>query len=286
MNEPLVLEYAAFVDGGTGGNPAGVVLGADGLASDEMLRIAAELGHSETAFLSRAAGERTVGVRYFSPSAEVPFCGHATVAAAAALATRHGHGSVVFETSVGSVSLLTGEDAEGVRVQFASAEPRVRALEAAVGRQLLALLGLTESDLLPGFPLIEAWAGNWHPMVVVADRVRFDSFTFPPDAVRSLMDAQGWTGTVTVLHPCPDGWLARNLFPVGTITEDPATGSAAASTGAYLRHIGAVPVPGRFVIHQGRHVGRPSLLWVDVPVQGGITVSGVASPLPASGAEA
>ena len=69
-----VLRYVAFSDRPDGGNPAGVVLDAAGLSDAEMLRIAADLGYSETAFVD---GE---DIRYFSPLAEVPFCGHATIA--------------------------------------------------------------------------------------------------------------------------------------------------------------------------------------------------------------
>jgi PhzF family phenazine biosynthesis protein len=90
------------------------------------------------------------------------------------------------------------------------------------------------------------------------------------------MREQGWLGTVTVLHALsPVEFEARNLFPVGRITEDPATGSAAASTGAYLREHGFT---GRTIqIRQGMHVGRPSLLTVTIPPYGGITVSGGAT---------
>lgn len=84
--------------------------------------------------------------------------------------------------------------------------------------------------------------------------------------------AIGWDADVTV--------EARNLFPVGVMTEDPATGSAAASLGAYLRAIGAVTPPARVVVHQGRHIGRPSVLVVGVPVTGGIRVSGTAVVIP------
>ena len=64
------------------------------------------------------------------------------------------------------------------------------------------------------------------------------------------------------------------------ITEDPATGSAAASLGGYLRELGLIEPPARVIVHQGRHVGRPSVLTVDVPVSGGITVRGSAVPIP------
>ena len=92
------------------------------------------------------------------------------------------------------------------------------------------------------------------------------------------MREQGWLGTVTVL--CATGaeeFDARNLFPVGRITEDPATGSAAASTGAYLRELGFEERTIR--ISQGAHVGRPSLLTVRIPASGGIEVSGGATRL-------
>ncbi|HEU4466976.1 MAG TPA: PhzF family phenazine biosynthesis protein, partial [Agromyces sp.] len=56
----------------------------------------------------------------------------------------------------------------------------------------------------------------------------------------------------------------------------PATGAAAAAVGGYLRALGAVTPPARVVIAQGRHVGRPSELVVDIPERGGIVVSGTA----------
>ena len=85
---PAVIRYTAFTDQPTGGNPAGIVLDAAALNDGDRLAIARDLGYSETAFLSRRGGGEAGGydVRYFSPEAEVPFCGHATIAAAVALA--------------------------------------------------------------------------------------------------------------------------------------------------------------------------------------------------------
>ena len=74
----------------SGGNPAGVWIGEALPADDEMQRIAAEVGYSETAFLAPDGSGATgrFRVRYFSPLAEVPFCGHATIASGVALAER------------------------------------------------------------------------------------------------------------------------------------------------------------------------------------------------------
>ena len=78
----------------------------------------------------------------------------------------------------------------------------------------------------------------------------------------------------------PGEFDSRNLFPVGTITEDPATGSAAAAFGGYLRSLSLVEPPSRVIVHQGSHVGRPSVLTVDIPPSGGIVVSGGAVEIP------
>ncbi|MFB7844512.1 PhzF family phenazine biosynthesis protein [Microbacterium sp. NPDC056052] len=278
---PEILRYAAFADAPEGGNPAGIVLGAAALTDAEMLRIAADVGYPETAFLLSSAtvdGVRRHRIRYWSPAAEVPFCGHATVATAVVLAEREGPGAMVFDTSVGEVAITATSVADGVEVSFTSVEPTVRALDPQVLDETLELLSLRTEDLDAAFPPREAFAGNWHPVLVLADPEIFHQFRFAPEPVAELMLAQGWTGTITVLHALSDReFLARNIFPVARITEDPATGSAAAATGAYLRAIDRVP-EGRVVrIHQGAHVGRPSLLTVTIPGSGGIVVTGGAT---------
>src|SRR5215475_7370495 len=106
---PAVIRYTAFTDQPTGGNPAGIVLDAAALNDGDRLAIARDLGYSETAFLNRRRGGGEAGeydVRYFSPEAEVPFCGHATIAAAVALAERDGPGQVAFHTAAGTVPVV------------------------------------------------------------------------------------------------------------------------------------------------------------------------------------
>ncbi|WP_312875777.1 PhzF family phenazine biosynthesis protein [Arthrobacter terrae] len=145
-------------------------------------------------------------------------------------------------------------------------------------QRLMELLGIVAADLLPHYPPRLSFVGNIHPVIVFAERSAFDGFTFDPDAMRALMDEQGWAGTVTTLYTLsPVEFEARNLFPVGTMSEDPATGSAAASVGGYLRALRLVEAPVRITIYQGRHFGRPSILAVDIPRTGGIVVSGTAS---------
>jgi hypothetical protein len=88
--EGTLLRLAAFTTDPSGGNPAGVWIGAALPAETEMQRIAAEVGYSETEFLARDGSDLPgrFRVRYFSPLAEVPFCAHATIASGVALAER------------------------------------------------------------------------------------------------------------------------------------------------------------------------------------------------------
>jgi PhzF family phenazine biosynthesis protein len=279
-----VLRYAAFAATPDGGNPAGVVLDATRFDDARMQAIAADIGYAETVFVTEARVDGDVRrnrVRYFSPIAEVPFCGHATIALAVALSGRDGSGTFVFDTAVGPVAIETATRGAAVTARFTSVEPRVAEFPDGVLATLLGLLGVDRGDLHPAYPPMIAFAGNWHPILVFAERRTFDSFVFDPDSMRTLMDAQNWAGTVTTLREIGSGEFdSRNLFPVGTITEDPATGSAAAAFGGYLRLLSLVEPPSRVVVHQGSHVGRASVLTVDIPPSGGIVVSGEAVEIP------
>ena len=276
-----VLRMTAFAADPAGGNPAGVVLDARSLPDAQMQQIAADVGYAETAFIVKlpTPSEPTRYVmRYFSPTAEVPFCGHATVATAVALADRGAGEEFVFETPAGDLVINTTRTAAGTIASFTSIEPQVDPIENTVRRDLMALLGINDTDLDPAYPPRLSTAGNTHPIIVLWDRSTFDTFTFEPAAMRRLMDEQGWKGTVTILHARSGAeFEARNPFPVGSMDEDPATGSAAAAVGGYLRALGLVESPARVTIHQGRHVGRPSVLTVDIPATGGIVVSGTAT---------
>ena len=280
---PGILHLLAFAAEPGGGNPAGVVLDATALDEAQMQRIATDLGHPETAFVGEREGRR-VAVRYFSPDDEVPFCGHATIATAVALAEAEGVGAYTFETAAGAVEVVTVADGERIVAGFTSVEPHVVDIEDDVADRLLGLLGLTRDDLDERMPLAQAFAGNLHPVVAIASRETFDAFTFDGPRLRALLDERGWKGTATVVHvegPLEDGVVveARNLFPVAGILEDPATGSAAAALGVYLRDRVGVPAPFGFTVRQGRHIGRPSVLEVEVPASGGILVRGGATPL-------
>ncbi len=270
-----ILRYAAFSTDPKGGNPAGVVLDATGLDSAAMLRVAADVGYSETAFLVARGGGR-FDVRYFSPLAEVPFCGHATIAAAVAYAERHGTGPLVFETPAGTVDVLTG-DADGtVTATLTSVAPRTAALPEDDLAELLAALRWTAADLNPALPPRLAFAGVWHPVIAAGSRARLAALDYDFAALGELMARRGWTTVDLVWRESAHVFHARNPFPPGGVVEDPATGAAAAAFGGYLRELGLVGTPATVTVHQGDDMGRPSLLTVGIgPDAGtGIAVSG------------
>jgi len=283
-----VLRYSAFTTHPSGGNPAGVVLDAGALAEDDaaMVALAARVGDSETAFLTaHDATPRRYRVRYFSPRAEVAFCGHATVAAAVALAERDGPGELVLDTAAGEVRVATSTDGGVPYATLTSVPTRSRpADEATEVAPALAALRWSGDDLDPALAPHVAFAGNDHLVLAAATRARLAELAYDYGALEELMRRRGWTTVHLVHRPDPDrlGFDARDPFPVGGVVEDPATGAAAAAFGGYLRATGLVREAARVRIRQGEDMGRPSELLVDItPDDTRVRVSGHAVRIPA-----
>jgi len=164
-----VQRYTAFSHDPRGGNRAGMVLAAQGWSERDMQRLAAEVGYSETAFVV-GESERGIAVRYFSPAAEVPFCGHATIALAVALAEQRGTGERFLQTQSGAVPVTTRRTANGLlEATLTTVTPRISAVDAADLAEALALLGWSPADLQRDLSPRVAYAGASH-LVLVADR--------------------------------------------------------------------------------------------------------------------
>jgi PhzF family phenazine biosynthesis protein len=271
-----VLRYAAFTDTPDGGNPAGVVLDAADVTDARMLALAAEIGYSETAFLTRRLGAREYDIRYFSPAAEVPFCGHATIATAVALAERDGCGDFVLHIAAGPVPIRTTADEDGaITASLTSVAPNVFDIEPADLDAALRLLGWSRGELDATLPPRISYAGARHLILAAGSRERLAELDYDYDGLRTLMLRLDLTTVDLVWRESEAVFHARNPFPVGGVVEDPATGAAAASFGAYLRELGVVDPPARISIHQGDDMGRPSRLIVDIPAdRPEISVSG------------
>ncbi|MFE3792802.1 PhzF family phenazine biosynthesis protein [Streptomyces goshikiensis] len=265
-----VLRYTAFSDDPEGGNPAGVVLDASGLDDAAMLGIAAGLGYSETAFLTAppagltAAPGRAFTVRYFSPKAEVPFCGHATVATAVALAERIGPGELVFATRAGTVPVSTRTADGALRAVLTSVEPHVEEISPADLAEALAALDWPAADLDPALQPRIAYAGARHLVLGAGTRARLADLSYDFDRLEALMRRLDLTTVQLVYREAPALFHVRNPFPVGGVVEDPATGAAAAAFGAYARERGLAPADAVLTLRQGEDMGRPGVLTVEL----------------------
>ncbi len=277
-----VLRYAAFTDDPRGGNPAGVVLDASNLDAAEMQAIAAEVGYSETAFLVESKSAPGIfDVRYFAPSSEVPFCGHATIASGVALGQRRGPGRFRFRTKAGEVEVEARMDDGNAVAALTSVKPALAELEGAAFENLLSALGYTRADLDPALPPRVAYAGAWHPVIALAERARLAELDYDFDALNELMLQRGWTTVQIIWRESPRLFHARDPFPVGGVVEDPATGAAAAALGHYLRELQLLNPPIRITIRQGDDLGRPSVLTVDIDDRDQrLRVSGTAVEMP------
>ena len=275
MPTPTLLRLAAFTTVPTGGNPAGVWLGDELPDAATMQRIAADVGFSETAFVAPASGaERTV--RYYSPEAEVSFCGHATIAAGVALGERDGDGVYRLATTVGVVPVEVRTRDGRREASLTSVEPRHVPADDALVDAALATLGWSRADLDPAIPPARAYAGAWHLVLAVREAGRLAALDYDFAALKALMLRDGLTTLQLVRRESADLFHARDPFPVGGVVEDPATGAAAAALGGYLRDAGLLAAPATLLIRQGEAMGRPSRLTVEIPTAGGIVVSGTA----------
>jgi PhzF family phenazine biosynthesis protein len=268
MDTRQALLVDAFTEEPMTGNPAGVVPDADGLDDDQLGAIAAELGASETAFLtdSDTADRR---VRYFTPTNEVDLCGHATIASHAYLFER-GHvdaGEHTLETNVGELTITV--DDTGL-VWMTQDQPEVRRVDldydevaAALGLEVAAL-----EDVGADLPLARSTTGLPFLMVPVnfIDHLR----ALEPDmrAIEDISDAVETAGIYAFTFDTLDGDAtlhARMFAPGEGVPEDPVTGTASGACGAYLREYDAFDsMPEEMVFEQGHFVDRPGRVHVKV----------------------
>ncbi|GAA3929917.1 PhzF family phenazine biosynthesis protein [Luteimonas lutimaris] len=278
MGNGTLHRYAAFSDDPAGGNPAGVWIGDALPDAATMQAIARDVGYSETAFVAPRHGSARV-IRYYSPEAEVPFCGHATIATGVVLGTSDGDGIYRLATSVGEVPVDVRTDNGRREAALTSVASRHEPASAALVDTALSTLGWTHADLDPTIPPARAFAGAWHLVLAVGDSGTLARLDYDFDRLKALMLADGLTTLQLLWREGPRVFHARNPFPVGGVVEDPATGAAAAALGGYLRDAGLLDAPASLLIRQGETMGRPSQLQVDIPATGGIVVRGTAVPI-------
>jgi trans-2,3-dihydro-3-hydroxyanthranilate isomerase len=264
-----------------GGNPLAVVLGADALDTAAMQAVAREFNLSETVFVLRPSNPaHSARIRIFTPAMEVPFAGHPTVGTAILLADLKSpdlgssrNAIIVLEEEIGLVRV-------GVRMSpkeapFAEFDaPRLPDDKGAVPaiEDIAAALGLISSEI--GFE-------NHRPSCFSVGLpfqfvpVRTMEAIAKARAVASRWEsAFGKTGACYIycretVHNTAH-FHARMFAPGHGVSEDPATGSAAAAFAAAIARFDQPPGgEHRYVIEQGFEMGRPSLIDLSIVMNDG-----------------
>ncbi|WP_290704852.1 PhzF family phenazine biosynthesis protein [Amphritea sp.] len=262
-----------FVTGGIGGNPAGVVLDADELNENEMLRIAANIGLSETAFVSSSETEG-VKLDFFTPNRRIAHCGHATVATFSYLAElgRVCEGDTSKETVDGPRKISIKKGAAYME-QLAPKYrlPRDWEKDDVTKADLLESLGLTESEL-DGSPILVN-TGNSFIVVGVKEGATLSDLKPNFDLISGIsekLDLIGYYVFTTDRNATNKDAITRMFAPRYAIEEESATGMAAGPLACVLRDFLDIKKE-TFQIEQGQFMepASPSLIRVELAVENG-----------------
>ena len=265
-----VHQVDAFSAAGEGGNPAGVVLDADDLSAEQMQAVAAEMGLSETAFVcSHPQAERAV--RFFTPTAEVGLCGHATIAS----------WHLLMEQGIvapGRYRMWTRSGMQQIRCEaggrVAMSQNRPQFGPVLDPGPVALSLGLDASQFLDAARVPVQVASTGLHKIFAPIRSLEDLMSIQPDlaAIDRLSRSVGAIGIYCYTLESRHGGIAqcRNFAPVVGIEEDSATGTSAAATACLLFHHGVVDSSqaGDLVFEQGYSLGQPSEIQVRLEVEG------------------
>ena len=226
------------------GNPAGVVPNADGLSEEQIQKIARELNNSETAFiLSSTSSEYDVEVRFFTPTVEVPLCGHATIAAHYVRAVEGEciGGTVMQKTKAGILPVDIVQEGNDFSITMSQGNPEVSLpLELATIEKIADALGIGVNDIRKDCPVAIASAGHSKIMIGITSTSQLHQLNPNMDALSAISAEVGCNGYyVFTLNPDEDVLVHGRMFaPAIGIPEDPVTGNANGPLGIYLVHFG------------------------------------------------
>ncbi|WP_371225996.1 PhzF family phenazine biosynthesis protein [Roseovarius sp. 2305UL8-3] len=272
-----IQRLAAFTKDGQGGNPAGVVIGDQMPDAEQMQRVAAEVGYSETAFAARQ-GE-AFRVRYFAPQAEVPFCGHATIALGAALGAAFGAGSYPLVLNEAEISVRAFQEGDAWGAELTSPPTSHQALTPDVLTRALEVFGIAQSGLDKDVGPARINGGASHLLIPVATHKLLQDMSYDFDTGAAFMQDEQLVTVNLIWRESPARIYSRNPFAGHGVYEDPATGAAAAALAGYLRDAGIQDTP--FEVIQGVEMGRPSRLGI-TPRDGQgapIEIAGLTAPV-------
>ena len=279
MGRYAIYQIDSFTKTKFSGNPAGVVLNADGLTEIDMQNVARELNNSETAFFFKPADPTYDGeLRYFTPKTEVPTCGHATIAALYAKAVEEGLGNLTLriKTKVGILPMEIAKNGDDYHISMTQGKIEIsEALEDSIVDELLQGLRLSMLDLDPRCPIQIASTGHSKVLIGIKSRQALNEISPDNEKLIKLSKRIGCNGYfVFTFDTDKRGILTegRMFAPAIGIHEDPVTGNANGPLGAYLVRNKLVEAEGesfRFIGFQGEAMKRPGTVEVEVAVAGG-----------------
>jgi PhzF family phenazine biosynthesis protein len=266
----------AFAAAPFAGNPAGVVTRADDLTSEQMQRIARELGQTETCFVSTDSDPAIdFHLRWFTPKLEVDLCGHATIATYICL-TREGRiplGEPLValrqrtRSGVLGVWIRSPADGQAPVVLMSAGVAPIRAA-ADDPEQIARVVGLPAAAIDPTLPLA---ADDSSARIIIPVRRLDDLLQMQPNGSEMVRyQAEGGYSRFTLfcLQAIDPSALihVRHFAPANGIPEDPVTGTAHAALAAYLDWLGRLPNSGQasFRGEQGHAIGRPGSVEVEL----------------------
>lgn len=262
------------------GNPLAVITDGDNLSRQQMQAVAREMNLAETVFVQRPTNNRALArLRIFTTTHELPLAGHPVVGTWFLLAelgvvpASEGPVQILQQTGAGILPVeITFHNGRPARVTMTQKEARFKSPK--IPRPALAeALGLRMADIDSGLPIESVSTGIFNLMVPLRNQGALGRIQSNMRALFHLLN-----GNSTMAYCFAFGGrgkvFARGMLP-WEIYEDPATGSAAGSLGAYLVLHSKIKVGEELSIRQGVEMGRPSEIHVHVGAERGKLVSRV-----------
>jgi len=260
------------------GNPAGVVPNADGLTDCQMQQIARELNNSETAFIFPPEGpDHDVRVRFFTPTVEVPSCGHATVAAHYVRAHELAlcNSTVVQKIGAGILPVEIQRQGNDYQIFMQQAKPEfLDVLSVSQVDVLFEALNLTPADLIEKVPIQIVSTGHSKVMIGLKESELLYSLKPNFSTLAALSDEIGCKGyyIFALQNTEPLTATARMFAPAIGINEDPVNGNGSGPLGAYLVNYDLVAHGGKKLhlkVEMGKSVNRPGTVKVSTEIENG-----------------
>ncbi|HWR42153.1 PhzF family phenazine biosynthesis protein [Sporomusa sp.] len=270
MSTIKIKQVDAFTNEPFGGNPAGVVTDANGLADEHKQKIAREMNLSETAFVSHSDAA-DFKVQFFTPNAEVDLCGHATIATFATLYEEEklDPGKTVFyqETKAGILPVEVIKSEGQVLFMMTQAAPQLAGVEFS-SADIAAGLGLAAEDLLETPPM-RVSTGLWWLVVGVKSLAKL--MQAKPDfvAVEALSKKCGVVGIVPFCLTTIEAnrsFHMRAFCPLVGVNEDPVCGTGNGCIAAYIATHNLIAIDGEASLtgEAGMEVNRPGCVNIRV----------------------